>query len=168
MKRLCILSLLLLLYVSKPVIAQTPAPEVPDFTFFKLDGTPFSTKNMIAGKPSVFSFFDVTCSHCQTTMKTLSGRYEDLKMASVYLVTLDRKDVVLKFIDKYGKAFLNKPNVVILQDLNYQFIPRFKPVKYPSVFLYGKDNRLIVYEKDEKKMSDLVKMLKNITSEKSK
>jgi hypothetical protein len=160
MKRLCLLSLLFLLYVSKPVNAQTPSPIVPDFTFYKLDGTPFSTKQMIAGKASVFSFFDVTCSHCQTTMRFLAANYTDLKRASVYLVTLDRKDAVLKFISTYGKTLLNKDNVVILQDVNYEFIPKFQPIKYPSVFLYDKSNKLVIYERDEKKMGDVLKKLK--------
>lgn len=115
---------------------------------------------MIAGKSSVFSFFDVTCSHCQTTMKFLAANYTDLKRASVYLVTLDRKDAVLKFISTYGKTLLNKDNVVILQDVNYEFIPKFQPIKYPSVFLYDKSNKLVIYERDEKKMGDVLKKLK--------
>ena len=162
MKRLSVLSLLLLLYVSKPVIAQTPSPVVPDFTFFKLDGTPFSSKQMVSGKPSVFSFFDVTCTHCQATMKTLSSHYNDLKNAAVYLVTLDRKDAVLTFLNNYGKPFLNKENVIVLQDVNYEFIPKFQPIKYPSVFLYDKNKKLVVYQKEEKKMLDVVKKLKTL------
>ncbi|WP_207424763.1 peroxiredoxin family protein [Desertivirga brevis] len=162
MKRFWLMWLLCLLNVSKPVIAQTPAPVVPDFTLFRLDGTPFSSKQMVANKPLVFSFFDVTCTHCQTTMKLLSSHYLDLRNAAVYLVTLDRKDAVLKFLNNYGPAFLNKDNVTILQDVQYEFIPKFQPVKYPSVFLYDKNRKLVIYEKDDKKMLSVLKKLKTL------
>jgi hypothetical protein len=136
--------------------AQTPATTIPNFTFFKLDGTPFSTKQIPSHKASLFSFFDVTCSHCQLTMRTLSKHYSELKGISVFLVSLDRKDAILKFMKTYGPGFLNKPNVIILQDLNYEFIPKFQPVKYPSVFLYNKHKKLEVYERDEKKMLQVI------------
>jgi len=95
-------------------------------------------------------------------MKTLSSHYNDLKNAAIYLVTLDRKDAVLTFLNNYGKPFLNKENVIVLQDVNYEFIPKFQPIKYPSVFLYDKNRKLIVYQKDEKKMLDVVKKLKTL------
>ena len=136
--------------------AQTPASTVPDFTLFKLDGSSFTKRQMPRGKASLFSFFDVTCSHCQTTMQTLSKHHTELKHLSVYLVSLDRKDAILKFLKKHGPQFLNKSNVTVLQDLNYEFIPKFQPIKYPSVFLYNKNQRLEAYEKDEKNMLKLV------------
>ena len=146
----------LLMFFAQLTLAQTPAATIPDFTFFKLDGSSFSTRQMPRGKASLFSFFDVTCTHCQTTMQTLSKHHTELRQLSVYLVSLDRKDAILKFLKKYGPQFLNKSNVTILQDLNYEFIPKFQPVKYPSVFLYNKNRRLEAYEKDEKNMLKLV------------
>ena len=143
-------------FFAQLALAQTPAPIIPDFTFFKLDGSSFSTRQMPQGKASLFSFFDVTCSHCQTTMQTLSKHHTQLKHLSVYLVSLDRKDAILNFLKKYGPQFLSKSNVTILQDLNYEFIPKFQPIKYPSVFLYNKNRRLVAYEKDEKNMLKLV------------
>ena len=146
----------LLAFCTKTSWAQTPASAIPDFTFFKLDGSRYSVRQMPRGKASLFSFFDVTCSHCQTTMQTLSKHHTELRHLSVYLVSLDRKDAILKFLKKYGPQFLNKSNVTILQDLNYEFIPKFQPIKYPSVFLYNKNRRLEAYEKDEKNMLKLV------------
>jgi len=146
----------LLVFCVQLTFAQNPASTVPDFTFFKLDGSSFSTRQMPRGKASLFSFFDVTCTHCQTTMQTLSKHHTQLKHLSVYLVSLDRKDAILNFLKKYGPQFLNKSNVTVLQDLNYEFIPKFQPIKYPSVFLYNKNRRLEAYEKDEKKMLKLI------------
>ena len=162
MKRLSVLCLVVLLNVSKPVTAQIPSLVVPDFTFFKLDDTPFSYKHMLPHRPSLFSFFDVTCSHCQSAMKMLSSNYQQLKESGVYLVTMDRKDAVLKFLKVYGPNFLNKQNVFILQDLRQEFIPKFQPVKYPSVFLYDEHRKLVVYENDDKKMLMLLKRVKGL------
>jgi hypothetical protein len=162
MKWPCLICMLFVLYFSKPATGQTPAQKVPDFTLFKLDGTPFTRKQMPLGKASLFSFFDATCSHCRVTMQSLSKRYSELKGISIFLVTLDRKDALIKFINTYGPAFLNKNNVTILQDLNYEFIPKFQPVKYPSVFLYNKNKTLELYEKDDLKMSKIFSRIKSL------
>ena len=39
--------------------AQKPAQTIPDFTFYKLDKTPFTNKNVAKGKDVIFIFFDV-------------------------------------------------------------------------------------------------------------
>lgn len=162
MKRRCFLIVWLIICITKSVMSQTPASVVPDFTFFKLDGTPFLTKQIPSGKPSLFSFFDVTCSHCKVTMRLLSKHYPELKGISVFLITLDRKDAIIKFMNSYGPAFLNKKNVLILQDLKYEFIPKFQPLKYPSVFLYNRYKKLEMYEQDEKKMLKVIAKVKSI------
>lgn len=156
------LAALILISVSKPSFAQTPAVIVPDFTFFKLDGSAYASKQMPAGKASLFLFFDVTCEHCQRTMKTMSKHYADLKNIPLYLVTLDRKDAVLKFMDTYAKEFIYKPNITVLIDKNYEFIPKFQPLKYPSAFLFNRYKRLERYEGDENKMLNLIAQVKKI------
>lgn len=155
MKTSALLILLLLQFVD-PVAAQTPARKIPECTFFKLDGTRFSTNDILPGRASVFIFFDVTCSHCQSSVKTLAANYDKLINSVVYLVTLDRKDAVEKFMSIYGRPFLNKENVRVLQDLQYEFIPKFRPEKYPAMFLYDKHQKLVLHIHDEKKIPDIL------------
>lgn len=143
--------------------AQTPAREIPAFTFFTVDGSPFFSKQIPKDRPSLFSFFDVTCTHCQSTMKTIGSRYGELQHVSVYLVTLDARKEALDFVRKYGPQLLNKKNVTILIDLNKEFLPKFQPQQYPSVYVYNRYGRLELYEKDERKIPlifDKIKRLK--------
>ncbi len=63
-------------------------------------------------------------------------------------------------MDKYGKQFLGKKNVAILQDLNNEFIIKFKPRKYPSLFLYSAKKQLLMYDDDEKKVTEFLKLMK--------
>ncbi|PRY55417.1 AhpC/TSA family protein [Arcticibacter pallidicorallinus] len=152
----------LLLFFAVPANAQTPAREIPNFTFFTVDGNPFASSQIPKGRPSVFSFFDVTCTHCKSTMKTLGDRYPDLRKASVYLVTLDGRKEALDFVKKHGPQLLNKPNVTILIDLNKEFLPKFQPQQYPSVYVYNKYRRLELYEKDERKIPHIFEKIKSL------
>ncbi len=141
---------------------QQPASIIPEFTLFKTDGTAFTKKQVLNDRASLFSFFDVTCSHCLTTMLTFNKHAKELKNLSVYLVSLDRKDAVLKFMNTNAPALLNSKNVTILIDVNYEFIPKFLPKKYPAVFVYDKNHRLKYYEGDEKNMDQLIKKAKAV------
>lgn len=141
---------------------QTPANVIPDCAFYKLDGSRFSTRQIPEGKPSLFSFFDVTCPHCRIAIGYLSDHFQELSGISVFLVSLDGRDQVMRFMKKYGPELLNRKNVTILQDVNREFIPRFQPLKYPSVFLYDKFKSLVVYEKDEKKINKVFSRLKGL------
>lgn len=78
--------LVLLLLFSYQASAQIPAQTVPDFTFFKLDKTAFTTKNLEQGKMLFFLFFDPSCEHCQHAVQSLNDHYKELKNASVYLI----------------------------------------------------------------------------------
>ena len=67
----------------------------------------------------------------------------------MYLITLDSKKVLDAFMGSYGKNLLNKKNVLLLQDTNNEFIGKFGPKKYPSLFLYSAAQKLLVYSDDE-------------------
>lgn len=162
MKRYLLQLTLIIISLPSLVSAQTPAREIPDFTFFTVEGNPFYSRQIPKDRGSVFSFFDVTCTHCQSTMKTLGSRYADLQRVSFYLVTLDGRKEAQDFVKKYAPQLLNKKNVTILIDLNKEFLPKFQPQQYPSVYVYNKYRRLELYEKDERKVVQIFDKIKGL------
>ena len=156
-------SVVVLLLVSSHVVAQgsgpSPAQTVPAFEFSRFDKTPFINKDLAAGKPLFFFFFDCTCDHCQHAMTYLNKNFSEYKKAAVYLISLDNQQMVNAFLHKYGPNVINQKNVTILQDTKYQFIARFKPRKYPSLFLYAADKKLLDYEDNPDNMFRFTKLL---------
>jgi peroxiredoxin len=144
--------LLTALLISWNVFAQTPALTVPDFTFFKFNKTPFTNKNLEPGKMIFFVFFDAGCEHCQHAVQTLNMHYSDLKNTSLYLISLDNEQTINNFMNRYGNNLSGKKNVVLLQDLNNEFISKFGPRKYPSMFLYSSEKKLMLYNDNEENL----------------
>ncbi|HYH55566.1 MAG TPA: hypothetical protein VD772_03080, partial [Anseongella sp.] len=48
-----------------PAGAQQAPYVIPEFTFYKLDDTPFTRDQLSRTSNIVFVFFSVTCDHCQ-------------------------------------------------------------------------------------------------------
>ena len=153
-------NVLLLLLISISALAQVPAKIIPGFTFFKLDKTEFTNKNLVQGKQLFFVFFDITCDHCQHAVSEINKHFQELKKTAIYLISLDNQQKMNQFLDKYGQNLKNKNNVTLLQDLNNEFIKKFGPRKYPSLFLYSAKRELILYDDDEKKLTLFLKQIK--------
>lgn len=139
--------------------AQTPAKTIPDFTFYKLDKTPFTPKNLTSGKDILFIFFDVTCDHCQHTIGTLSKRINECKNISIYLISLEDKAAITAFFNLFGKNLPSQKNITILQDSKNQFITQFGPRKYPSVFLYSAQKKLRLYDDEDMYLEKFFKII---------
>ena len=155
--KLIILSLsILITYKSN---GQTPAKVIPNFTFYKFDNKAFTNKDLVIGKEKFFIFFDVTCIHCQHTIQTLNARISECKGVSIYLISLNNKVQIENFLHKYGENIINQENVTILLDLGNQFIQRFTPRKYPSVFLYSKAGKLIHYSDEDETLNSFFRII---------
>jgi peroxiredoxin len=139
--------------------AQTPAQTIPEFTFYKHDKTSFTNKNVTSGKEVLFIFFDVTCDHCQHTISTLSKRINECQKISIYLISLENKMAINNFFNLYGKNLLKQKNVTILQDSRNQFITQFGPRKYPSVFLYSAQKKLLLYDDEDQYLEKFFKLI---------
>jgi peroxiredoxin len=153
------------LLVSLNVCAQHAALTVPDFTFFKSNKTPFTNKDLEQNKILFFVFFDAGCEHCQHAVQTLNAHYSDLKNTLLYLISLDSQEAITNFMNKYGKNLSGKKNVILLQDLNDEFISKFGPRKYPSMFLYSPEKKLIIYNDNE---DNLFRFFQQINAQQNK
>jgi peroxiredoxin len=135
--------------IAGKAFGQIPAQTVPDFEFFRIDNSMFANQDLPKGKMLFFVFFDSDCEHCQRAVKNIDQQYKIFKESAVYLISLDDRDKINHFMANYGRRLKSQKNVILLQDKLNQFIARFKPYKYPSMFLYGADKKLIDYEDNE-------------------
>lgn len=147
----------LLLIFTTPVFAQNPVNTIPEFTFFRLDGTPFTRSHLSKTNKIIFIFFDVTCHHCQKEAQTIGKNYSAFKGTSFYMVSLDEPPAIRQFMSTYGKGLYEKKNVTLLQDKNRQFIPKFYPSRYPAIFVYSPQGKLIKYFDSEIPIQQLLK-----------
>ncbi len=147
-------------FVSSGVSAQQPAATIPEFDFYKLDNRLFTKKDLDPSKMLLFVFFDVTCDHCHRAIQQFNNRHTELEKTDVYLISLDAKQTILNFLNSNGKNLTTMKNVTVLQDLKNEFITRFQPRKYPSIFLYSPQKRLIMYDDEEKNVPKFLQKLK--------
>lgn len=153
--------LFLIFYTNGNLKAQTPGTPayLPDFTFYKLDGSVFNKQQLARGPHSIFILFDCGCEHCQREMVNIGEHYGDFKNVVFYLVTMDRKQEIDKFMGSFGRYLNGKPNVVLLQDRNAEFIPKFKPLKYPGIFVYASDGKNLFSNSGTTPLKDILTAL---------
>jgi len=76
---------------------------------------------------------------------------------------MDGLDKMDHFMNTYGSKLKGKKNITILQDRLQQFIAKFNPVRYPSMFLYSPEKKLIDYEDNPESVFRLVNAInKNV------
>lgn len=144
--------LLLFLIISARISAQGPAEIVPAFKFYKQDKSIFTNTNLAQGKMLFFVFFDATCDHCQHAFQYMNQHHREFDKAAVYFITIDNPATTAMFLNKYGNNLKGKRNSTFLLDLNNEFIKKFKPRKYPSMFLYSAQKKLILYDDNEQNL----------------
>jgi hypothetical protein len=61
---------------------------------------------------------------------------------------------------KYGNNLYGSRNVTVLQDLKNEFLPKFRPRKYPSMYLYSSAKKLLLYDDEPKNIGNFLKKIK--------
>jgi len=152
------LALICCLFVAK-ASAQMQPQALPTAVFYKKDGKPFSTAQMPTDKKTFIMFFDATCGHCQEVATHLSKQSSKLMKSNIYLVSMDEFRSIDYFMTNFAKPLLSMKNVTLLQDKKQAFIPMFKPDKYPSMYLYGTNKRLIKFSSDDKEVPKFLALM---------
>jgi peroxiredoxin len=143
------LLLILQVFMAGKVLCQIPAQTLPDFKFYKPDQGAFTEKDLPPAKMLFFVFFDSDCEHCQRAIKNIDQHYKSFKKVAIFLISMDDHNKIDHFMAFYGPHLKGLKNVMLLQDKLNQFIIKFKPYKYPSMFLYSAGKKLIDYEDNE-------------------
>lgn len=125
------------------------------------NGSLFKAENLPFGKPIVIIYFSTECEDCQQLTKELLSRINELKRASIAMITYLSKDNLIQFATKFN---INKySNIYIGTEGNSYFIGNYYKVGHlPFMVLYNKDGDLIkVYDK-ELSIDDLISRLRNL------
>ncbi len=144
--------------------SQVPAKTLPDFEFFRPDKSSFTNKNLVIGSNMFFMFFDSDCDHCQRAIKNIDEQYKSFAKTIMYLVSLDDNEKMKDFLNNFTKHLKFQKNVVLLRDTRNQFISRFKPYRYPGMFLYSADKKLIDYEDNAESVFRIAHFIDNTHS----
>ena len=150
----------LFLVVTEKGMAQVPAATIPIFQFYRLNKTPFLNKDIVQGTKRFFVFFDSDCDHCKHAIAAISKHYKDFGKTTLYVLSLDNPQKMKFFLNAHGPNLIAKPNVILLQDVNDEFIKKFGPRKYPSLFLYSSKNNLLMYDDEEQNLPAFLKLIK--------
>jgi hypothetical protein len=140
--------------------AQVPAQTLPEFSFLGAGKQAFTNKDLAQGRQLFFLFVDPDCEHCQHAVQTIGEQYTAFRNTAVYVISLDSREKLSAFMDKYGGALKGQKNVLLLQDNLNQFIVRFKPRRYPAMMLYSPNGQLIDYEDNPESVFRIVNRLK--------
>ncbi len=109
-------------------------------------------------KPTVIIYFNPGCEHCQYEATEIGHRAEQFGKINTILVTPEPSvEKVKAFAQTYH---LNEvDNLFILLDKNRQFIRHFGTTVFPSVFIYGPDQKLLKSYKGEVKIEAIIASL---------
>lgn len=158
-----IISLLLFsISASAQLRVQPPAQTIPHFQFFRFN-KPFTDQDLPKGKTMFIMFFDSDCDHCQHAIKSIGDNFQSFKKTSIFLISIDDQIKINHFMKTYGSKLKGQKNVTILQDKLQEFITKFNPVRYPSMFIYSPERKLLDYEDNPESVFRLVNTInKNV------
>jgi peroxiredoxin len=154
---------LISIHISAQITSQPPAQAIPEFQFVQFNNSPFTNQNLPKGKVIFFMFFDPDCDHCHQAIKSIGENLQSFKKIAIFLISVDDERKINQFMDTYGSQLKGLKNVTILQDKLQQFIVKFNPVRYPSMFLYSPEKKLLDYEDNPESLFRLVNVInKNV------
>ena len=150
----------LLVFVTASAFSQVRS--LPEFRFFRMDnGAEVTHRNVTPGKKTLFVFFDTECPHCRVAITEYNHHQSKLNDINVFLITRDQKNVVNAFLKEVGSKLIAKKNVTVLADNQNQFIGKFLPKKFPSMFLFGANRQLMIYTDEEKDIPVILEKIKS-------
>lgn len=142
--------------------ANSQVRSLPEFRFFRMDnGAEVTHRNVTPGKKTLFVFFDTECPHCRVAITEYNHNQAKLNDINVFLITRDQKAVVNAFLKEVGSKLIAKKNVTVLADNQNQFIGKFLPKKFPSMFLFGVNRQLMIYTDEEKDIPVILEKIKS-------
>lgn len=107
--------------------------ELPEFTFFTMEGKEYGRKDLNNNRP-VFIYINVDCNICDYELSKLSVLKDTIDSYDIYIVSNSNLTDYIKLLDKYYITSI--PYVTILHDRDNTFERSFGVNTVPSCFIY--------------------------------
>ncbi|MDM1293243.1 redoxin domain-containing protein [Sphingobacterium sp. N143] len=151
-------------FLSLQVLAQAPKT-MPSFTFDEVYQVgKFSSDKLPKTGFIVLDFYDPGCGHCQKMGAGIARNLTELKQVNFYFISMNDKPYVDGFINMYAKSLKNASNVKFLFDPGTQFIEKFRPGNYPSLYIYDAKTKVLIQHLDGE--DDINKLLSIVAAKK--
>ncbi len=153
------LFLLLMVFGQLGVLAQggmpPPAGTLPSFRFEVVGHGVLTNADLPKGKLLLFVFVDPDCDHCQRAVARMDAEYRSFGKVAMYFVSAADPAKIVTFAKKYGPRLKG----LWLRDVEYRYMVEFRPVRYPALFLYSTDKKLLDYEDNEETIFRIVRSI---------
>ena len=134
--------------------AKAQAGKLPPFRIMQTSGKIFKAGDLPMGKPIIIIYFSPECDHCDRLMKELVKQKEELKKASIAMITYLSVEKVLEFEKTY--SLKNYSNIYAGTEGNSFFLKNYyKLTEMPFAALYSKNGDLIKFYNKEVDIKEL-------------
>lgn len=118
-----------------------------EFSFDTLEGKPFGHTDLPNDMPMALLYFNTDCPHCSAEVDDIL-RHPTL-LDSVYFLMISRQKPERLFQFVHAKNLVSWKNVAVVTDARDLFPKTFGTAMVPTLFIYGKDWRLVKIFKGE-------------------
>lgn len=156
-----IIAFLLIFGISNVFAQQDDAipEEIPEFgEFNSYRGNILLTNDHLPKEGKIiFIFYDPECEHCQELGFEVNKNIQRLKHTQIYFISMQDKKSILKYQAKYTPKLKSYKNVGFYHDSEYNFILKFNPKNFPSLYLYDAEtSKLLKYLDGENKIDEIL------------
>lgn len=144
--------------IQQKKMTEKSTEKLPAFSFTAIDNKTFSNVDLPnANSKIIFNFFSPNCEHCQYMATQYFKNREQIKDATIIMVSIADSNSVTKFNKDYQLSTL--PNLISLRDTKFQFYKIFGTATVPSFFIY-EHQKLIKKIIGETKIENLINPVK--------
>lgn len=140
---------------------NTNSQTLPSFKIHETNGKIFNSRSLIKNKPIVLIYFAPDCEHCTTLLKSVFGKMDQFKKATIVLVSFLPMADVAAFEKNYHTS--QYKNVIVGVEEPALFLKNLYKLDFtPFTELFDRKGKSVISYKKETPVKDLIKHLKNI------
>lgn len=113
---------------------------LPDFTFYKTDGTPVSSEELSPDNAVCLIYLDPDCHFCKKEVEDIIRHIDAFGQTRLLLISHVDSERLEQFIAEYRLDEYEQ--ITVLQDRDFRFADLFGNIVTPSVYIYGADKIL--------------------------